>query len=32
MVPKHTLLKNIFLHLQKLNYKKNIYELEDHVG
>jgi len=26
------LLENIFLHVQRLNFKKNIYELEDHVG
>jgi hypothetical protein len=32
MVPKHKLFKNIPLHIQKLNYRKNIYELEEHVG
>jgi len=24
--------KNIPLHIQKLNYEKSVYELEDHVG
>jgi hypothetical protein len=32
MVRKHKLFKNIPLHIEKLNYKKNIYELEKHVG
>jgi hypothetical protein len=32
MVLKHELLENIILHIQELNYKKNIYELEYHVG
>jgi len=32
MVPKHELLKSIPLHIQELNCKKNVYELEDHVG
>jgi hypothetical protein len=32
MVPKHELFKNILSHFQELNYRKNIYELEDHVG
>ncbi len=32
MVPKHELLENIPLHIQKLNYEKSVYELEDHVG
>jgi hypothetical protein len=32
MVPKHKLFINIPLHIQKLNYEKNIYELEKHVG
>jgi hypothetical protein len=31
MVPKHDLFRNISLHIQKLNYEKNIYELEKHV-
>jgi hypothetical protein len=31
MVPKHELFKNIPLHIQKLNYGKNIYELKEHV-
>jgi len=31
MVPKHELLKNIPVHIQKLNYGKNIYELKEHV-
>jgi hypothetical protein len=32
MVPKCELFKNIPLHVQKLNYGKNICGLEDHVG
>jgi hypothetical protein len=32
MVPKCELFENIPLHFQKLNYKKDIYELNDHVG
>jgi hypothetical protein len=32
MVLKCMLLKNIFLHVQGLNYRKGIYKLEDHVG
>ncbi len=32
MVPKHELLKSIPLHVQKLNYREGVYELEDHVG
>jgi hypothetical protein len=32
MVPKHTLFESILMHIQTLNYKENIYELEDHVG
>jgi len=32
MVPKHKLPKSIPLHIQELNYKANVYELEDHVG
>jgi len=31
-VPKHELTKNIPLHNERLNYKVNICELEDHVG
>ncbi len=31
-MPKCELFENIPLHFQELNYKKNIYELEDHVG
>jgi hypothetical protein len=31
-MPKHKLFKSIPLHVQELNYKENIYELEDHVG
>jgi len=26
------LFKNIFLHIQGLNYREGVYELEDHVG
>jgi hypothetical protein len=29
---EHELLENILLHIQKLNYRKGIYELENHVG
>ncbi len=32
MVPGHKLFKYIPLHFQELNYKKGIYELEDHIG
>jgi hypothetical protein len=32
MVPKHVLLKNIFLHIQGLNCGEGVYEFEDHVG
>jgi hypothetical protein len=32
MVPKCEVLKSIPLRIQNLNYKKNIYELKDHVG
>jgi len=32
MVPKHKLLKSIPLHGQGLNYRANVYELENHVG
>jgi hypothetical protein len=32
MVSKCKLFKNIPLHLQNLNCKENVYELEDHVG
>jgi hypothetical protein len=32
MVPKHKLLENIPLHVQKLKCKKGIYELKGHVG
>ncbi len=32
MVLKHTLFENILLHVQGLNYRENIYELENHVG
>jgi hypothetical protein len=32
MVPKHDLFRNISLHIRKLKYEKNIYELEKHVG
>jgi hypothetical protein len=31
-VPKCELFENIPLHVQKINYKKGVYELEDHVG
>jgi hypothetical protein len=31
MVPNCKLLENIPLHVQKLNYKKDIYELKCHV-
>ncbi len=31
MVPKCELFKNTPLHIQKLNYKESIYELDDHV-
>jgi hypothetical protein len=31
MVPKHELLENVSPHVQELNYRKNFYELEDHV-
>ncbi len=32
MVLEHELLESIILHIQELNYKKNIYELKYHVG
>jgi len=32
MVPRHEFLKNIPLHVQELNYEKNVYELGDCVG
>jgi hypothetical protein len=32
MMPKCELFKSTPLHVQKLNYKKGIYELDDHVG
>jgi hypothetical protein len=32
LMPKHKLFESILLHVQELNYKENIYELEDHVG
>jgi len=32
MMPKCELLNNTSLHVQKLNYRKGIYELDDHVG
>jgi hypothetical protein len=32
MVPKSMLFKNIFLHVQGLNYGEGIYELKYHVG
>jgi len=32
MVPECELLKDIPLHVQKLNYKKGVYELKDRVG
>jgi hypothetical protein len=32
MVPKHELFESVSLHVQKLNYEKKNYELEDHVG
>jgi hypothetical protein len=32
MVPKHMLFKYIFLHIQKLNCREGVYELENHVG
>ncbi len=32
MVLELELLESIILHIQKLNYEKNIYELEYHVG
>jgi hypothetical protein len=32
MVQKHKLFENISLHVQRLNYREGIYELEDHVG
>jgi hypothetical protein len=32
MVPNRKLLENIPLHVQKLNYRKDIYELKCHVG
>jgi uncharacterized protein YqhQ len=31
MVPKHELFESIPLHIQELNYGKNVYEQEDHV-
>jgi len=31
-VSKCKLFENISLHIQKLNCKENVYELEDHVG
>jgi len=32
IMPKCKLFESIPLHVQELNYGKNIYELEDHVG
>ncbi len=32
MVPKCELHDNILLHIQKLNYGEDVYELKDHVG
>jgi len=32
MVLRHEFFKNIPLHIQKLNYEEDIYELGDHVG
>ncbi len=32
MVPKRKLPKSIPFHAQRLNYKANVCELEDHVG
>jgi hypothetical protein len=32
MMLEHELLESILLHIQELNYKKDIYELENHVG
>ncbi len=32
MAPKHEPLENIPLHDQGLNYKANVFDLEDHVG
>jgi hypothetical protein len=32
MVPKWELFKSTPLHVQKLNYKEGVYELDDHVG
>ncbi len=32
MVPKCELHDNILVHVQKLNYEKDVYELKDHVG
>jgi hypothetical protein len=31
-MPNCKLLESIPMHVQKLNYKENIYELDDHVG
>jgi hypothetical protein len=31
MMSKHELFENIPLHVQKLNYKYNVYELGDHI-
>jgi hypothetical protein len=31
MVPKHMLLNNILLYIQRLSCKEGVYELEDHV-
>jgi hypothetical protein len=32
MVQEHKLFKSIPLHVQGLNYREGVYELEDHVG
>jgi hypothetical protein len=32
MLPKCVLLDSILLHIQGLNYKEDVYELENHVG
>jgi hypothetical protein len=32
MVPKHELFKSVALHIQALNYEKDLYELKDHVA
>jgi hypothetical protein len=32
MVQEHEMLENVSLHVQKINYEEDLYELEDCVG